>query len=416
MNTSGRATLLLGASLIFAASACAVADDANNATFWVRMQDSSVATPLVKAWNASHKDQISLTVVPNDDFMTKFGTAAASGNVPDILAVDLIYVPQLAKAGQLTDITDKAKALPFAGTLSKAHMRLANSGGRQYALPFSAEGSLLVYNKGLFKKAGLDPNSPPKDWAGIEADAKKITALGGGVKGFYFSGACGGCQIFTFTPYIWASGGDILSADGKTPTLDKPEVKNALNFYHRMWSTGQISAGSKTDAGQNFINTFLTGKVGMVGTGAFAIGLLKREHPEIDFGVTPFPGEKGGTASFAGGDSIGIPKGSKHPGTAFEFISWCLTEPVQVEYFAKNGSIPVRSDLGKAYVNGDPRLQVAFDAFSKGQAPYSDKFNQLINDNNGPWATMVQEAVYGGNVDAAVKKAQTRFTEILAGK
>ena len=43
---------------------------------------------------------------------------------------------------------------------------------------------------------------------------KKLTALGKGVKGFYFSGACGGCNIFTLTPYIWASGGDVLSVDG----------------------------------------------------------------------------------------------------------------------------------------------------------------------------------------------------------
>ncbi|KPC53430.1 ABC transporter substrate-binding protein [Amantichitinum ursilacus] len=414
MNFSGRATLQLGASLLMLASAWAQADD--NVTFWVRMQDSAVAQPLVKAWNGSHKEQISLTVIPNDDFITKFGTAAASGNVPDILAVDLIYVPQLAKAGQLTDITDKAKALPFANTLSKAHMRLANANGRQYALPFSAEGSVLLYNKGLYKKAGLDPNNPPKDWATIEANAKKITALGGGVKGFYFSGACGGCQIFTFAPYIWASGGDILSADGKTATLDKPQVKDALEFYHRMWSSGQISAGSKTDNGQNFINTFLTGKVGMVGTGAFAIGLLKREHPEIDFGITPFPGEKGGTGSFAGGDSIAIPKGSKHADVAYQFMTWCLSDAVQTEYFAKNGSIPVRSDLGPAYYKDDPRLKIAFDAFSAGQAPYSDKFPQLINDNNGPWATLVQDAVYGGDVNAAVKKAQTRFNEILSSK
>lgn len=134
------------------ASAWAQADD--NVTFWVRMQDSAVAQPLVKAWNSSHKDQISLTVIPNDDFITKFGTAAASGNVPDILAVDLIYVPQLAKAGQLTDITDKAKALPYAATLSKAHMRLANANGRQYALPFSAEARCCCTTKACIKRPG----------------------------------------------------------------------------------------------------------------------------------------------------------------------------------------------------------------------------------------------------------------------
>lgn len=407
---------LLAAITLLVLASFSQAQDAQSLSFWVRAADAAVANPLVKAWNATHHNQIALTVIPNDDFMTKFGTASGAGAVPDILAVDLIFVPQLVKAGQLTDITEQVKALPYYNTLSKAHMRLATQNDRHYAVPFSAESSFLVYNKGLFRKAGIDPDAPPKDWATIEAYAKKITALGGGVKGFYFSGSCGGCNIFTFAPYIWASGGDVLSADGKQATLDTPQVRNALSFYRRMWTTGQVPQGAKTDVGQNFINAFLTGKVGMAGTGAFAIGLLRKDHPEIEFGVTPLPGEKGGRASFAGGDSIGIPKGAKAPAEAMEFIKWCLSDSVQVEQFAKNGSIPVRSDLGQEYVRIDPRLQVAFDAMTQGRAPYSDKFNQLINDGNGPWALMIQQAIFGDGVDKAVRTAQARFAEIVAGR
>jgi ABC-type glycerol-3-phosphate transport system substrate-binding protein len=33
--------------------------------------------------------------------------------------------------------------------------------GKTYALPFTAEASVLFYNKALFKKAGLDPGKPP---------------------------------------------------------------------------------------------------------------------------------------------------------------------------------------------------------------------------------------------------------------
>ncbi|HSI50518.1 MAG TPA: sugar ABC transporter substrate-binding protein [Ideonella sp.] len=391
----------------------ALAQEPGTLSFWVRASDAAIATPLVKAWNGSHKAQVALTVIPNDDFMTKFGTASASGAVPDILAVDLIFVPQLAQAGQLSAITEQARALPFYNSLSKAHMHLATADAHHYAVPFSAESSFLLYNKGLFKKAGIDPNAPPKDWATIEAYAKRITALGDGNKGFYFSGACGGCNIFTFAPYIWASGGDVLSADGRSASLDSPQVRDALGFYRRMWTGKLVPQGAKNDAGQNFINAFFTGKVGMVGTGAFAIGLLKKDHPEIDFGVTPLPGAKGGQASFAGGDSIAIPKGSKAKAAAWEFIAWCLSDSVQVESFAKNGSIPVRADLGQAYVNGDPRLQVAFDAMANGRAPYSVKFNQLINDGNGPWNSMIQEAVFGDGVDAAVKKAQAKFAETI---
>ncbi len=385
-------------------------------SFWVRASDRAFVEPMVKSWNDKHDAKVALTVIPNDDFVTKFGTAVAGGAAPDVVAIDLIFVPAFAKAGQLADISAEAKALPYASTLSPSHLRLGMYGNKQYSVPFSAESSFLLYNKGLFKKAGLNPDEPPKTMAEIEAAAKKITALGGGVKGFYFSGACGGCNIFTMTPYVWASGGDVLSPDGNKETLDTPALRNTLSMYRRMWKDGLMPGGVKTDNGSNFINPFFTGKIGMVGTGAFAIGLLKREHPEIDFGVTPLPGDKGGNASFAGGDSIAIPATSKHKKEAWDFIQWSLSEEVQVEQFAKGGSIPVRSDFAdNKYFREDPRFIVAAKAMQAGKTPYSVYFNQLFNDPNGPWLAMIQEAVFGKGVEPAIKDAQERFKKVMSG-
>lgn len=399
-----------------AAIGTAFAQGTSEISFWVRASDRAFVTPMVKTWNDKHETKVALTVIPNDDFVTKFGTAVAGGAAPDVVAIDLIFVPAFAKAGQLADISAEAKALPFAATLSPSHVRLAMYGDKQFAVPFSAESSFLLYNKALFKKAGLNPDEAPKTMADIEAAAKKITALGGGVKGFYFSGACGGCNIFTMTPYVWASGGDVLSADGTQETLDTPALRNTLAMYRRMWNDGLMPGGAKTDNGSNFINPFFTGKIGMVGTGAFAIGLLKREHPEIDFGVTPLPGDKGGNASFAGGDSIAIPATSKHKKEAWDFIQWSLSEEVQVEQFAKGGSVPVRSDLSdNKYFREDPRFMVAAKAMQAGATPYSVHFNQLFNDPNGPWLAMIQEAVFGKGVDQAIKDARERFKKVISG-
>ena len=402
----------LGAALL---AAGAHAQAGQEITFWIRAADAGFVEPLVKTWNDKHANKVALTVIPSDDFVTKFGTAVAGGAAPDVVAIDLIFVPAFAQAGQLSDIGAEAKSLPFAKSLSPSHVRLAMHNGKQYAVPFSAESSFLLYNKALFKRAGLDPNKPPTTMAELEADAKKIAALGGGVKGFYFSGACGGCNIFTMTPYIWASGGDVFSADNKSETLDNPALRNTLAMYRRMWKDGVMPGGVKTDNGSNFISPFFSGKIGMQGTGAFAIGLLKKDHPEIDFGVTPLPGEKGGSASFAGGDSIAIPVGSKHKKEAWDFITWCLSEEVQVEQFAKNGSIPVRADLAdNAYSKQDSRFAMASAAMQTGRTPYSVHFNQLINDPNGPWLALIQEAVFGRGVDVAIKEGQAKFRQILA--
>ncbi|TJX06396.1 MAG: extracellular solute-binding protein, partial [Mesorhizobium sp.] len=82
-----------------------------------------------------------------------------------------IYTPSFAAAGQLEDITDWAKSLPYFASLSPAHVKTGTYKDHIYGLPFSADASVLIWNKKLFKQAGLDPEKGPTNWAEIEADA-----------------------------------------------------------------------------------------------------------------------------------------------------------------------------------------------------------------------------------------------------
>lgn len=409
------ACVAISVSLLGCSALGSKGDDSNTISFWVRAADENFVRPLVTAYNSSHKTQVKLTTVPDAQFVTKFGTAVAAGDAPDVVAIDLVYMPSFAAANEMTDITEMAHSLSFYDKLSPSHIRLSTYNDKLYALPFSAEGSVLLYNKKLFQQAGLDANKPPTTWSEMEAYSKKITALGNGIKGYYFSGRCAGCNAFTYLPYIWASGGDVLSDDGKTATItSSPAVKDALNFYKRLWDEGQIPAGAKVDDGSNGLNAFSTGKVGMVGSGAFSIGTLKKQYPNLDFGITYLPGANGGFSSFAGGDTIGIPRGSKHVNEASDFIKWALSDEVQIDQFAKNGSIPVRTDLAEnKYSKLDPRYVTTSQAMAKGRTPYSVHYNQLFNDTNGPWLAMLQKAIFDGQVDNAMKTAQDQFTKIL---
>ena len=126
---------------------------------------------------------------------------------------------------------------------------------------------------------------------------------------------------------------------------------------------------------------------------------------------------EGGASSFAGGDSIAIPAGSKYPEQAFEFIKWATSDEVQLEYYAKVNNLPVRTDLAEnEYFAQDSRLTTAAEAMAMGETPYTVVYNQLFNDANGPWLKMIQTAVFDGKVEEAVNTAQEEFTKILAGQ
>ncbi|MBO0794003.1 MAG: extracellular solute-binding protein, partial [Ktedonobacteraceae bacterium] len=115
-------------------------------SFWIRAADQAIAEPVVAAYNKSHQNKVKLTIIPNDNFVTRFASASAAGTPPDVVAIDLVFLPAFAANGQMTDISAKAKALPFFNQLSPSHVRLSTYQGNIYALPFSAESSFLLYN------------------------------------------------------------------------------------------------------------------------------------------------------------------------------------------------------------------------------------------------------------------------------
>jgi sn-glycerol 3-phosphate transport system substrate-binding protein len=56
--------------------------------------------------------------------------------------------------------------------------------GKLYSMPYNSSTPIFYYNKDAFKKAGLDPEKPPKTWPELEAYAKKILAAGAAKCGF----------------------------------------------------------------------------------------------------------------------------------------------------------------------------------------------------------------------------------------
>lgn len=103
---------------------------ADTASIWVRADGSNFMPRIVDAFNKGHSDQIKLSIIPNAEIIPKYGAAAAGGTAPDALSLDLIYTPAFSAAGQLEDITDWAKSLPYFAQLSPAHVKTGTYKGR----------------------------------------------------------------------------------------------------------------------------------------------------------------------------------------------------------------------------------------------------------------------------------------------
>lgn len=389
---------------------------AETLSLWARASSSTAAQHMVDLWNASHDDKIELTTIPDNQMVTKLATSVQSGDVPDLISFDLIFMPDFMRAGFLTDLTDTLSADPNQEKVAQAFRDLASYEGRLYGTGFTPDVSILLYNKDIFEKAGLDPESPPRTIAQLQEYATQIKQNVPDAYGYYFSGSCGGCNIFTQAPMMWGSGATLLPTSADAPAMEGPGVVEVLTMLKEMWDAGIIPESAEADTGANFFSTFESGNIGMVGSGGFAISALKANQPDMNFGIAPLPGiNEGEASSFVGGDVIAIPRGAKNPELATQFIQWQLTDEAQLEGLAKNLILPSRTDLAdNPYFQEEPRYIVTAEAVGIGQTPYAFRFNDMVNADQSPWLTMIQTAVFDGDIEGAIEEARATMRGIAA--
>ena len=413
-KTLSRLALGLSAAAFIAASAPAIAEDL---VMWERSGgNAGMVDKLVEMWNAANPDRkITLTYIPHTEMVAKLAQAIASGDVPDLMGMDLIYAPQFEKAGQLVDITDKIKDWPELTTASPGHMTVATYEGRLYGVPLYADVSALFYNTELFEKAGLDPAKPPTSLAELRDYADKITAVGGDAKGYFLPGSCAGCNIFTVGPLLWASGIKIESAGPGDEPLIGDNLVPVLEWLRAMAKSGNIHDDARAENGETFAKRFGAGNLGMMGTGNFNITLAREQNPDIQFGISLLPGiEAGKYASFIGGDLVVIPKGSTRVDDAVDFMQFLLSDEVQVEGYAKLLNLTTRSDMtDNEYFKAEPLVQDVAKALTVGQTPYTLTFFEQINSPQGPWLQMLQRVYYTDDpIDQIVADAKDQMKAI----
>jgi multiple sugar transport system substrate-binding protein len=90
-------------------------------TIWERSGgNKQMVDMLVKAWNTKNPScKIKLTYIPHTEMVGKIAQGIASGEVPDLMGMDLIYAPQFENAQQLVDLTDRIGSWPELKTASK---------------------------------------------------------------------------------------------------------------------------------------------------------------------------------------------------------------------------------------------------------------------------------------------------------
>src|SRR5262245_3969563 len=173
--------LALALSLRGRAAACAERPDARAPITLVfkhaRILGSGNPIPgLIAEFEARHPGvRVKAEALPwNTDEQRQFFVINLEGGNPgfDVMMLDVIWVPEFARAGWLLDLTPKVDPSELRAFFPSA-VEAATQDGRVWALPWNMNVGLLYYRSDLLAKHGL---RPPATWEELVVQAERIRA------------------------------------------------------------------------------------------------------------------------------------------------------------------------------------------------------------------------------------------------
>lgn len=364
-------------------------------TFWHNWEgtNADVMNELVARFNEQNPDIVVEAVFqPYADMTTLLQTAIAGGTTPDITALDLILIPQFIETGAIAPLDEFVASDPDIA-IDDFYPLLANydiTNGVRYALPVSTNNMQLIWNKDLFEKAGLDPETPPTTWDEMKTMAEKCQDPANGVVGFeYYTQPTGEGITWQFQVWLWAAGGEFLNADNTAAAFNTPEGLKALTYVSDMLKGNGSQPGPWGLFGDQ--------KACMQLDGSWLFGY--RKDAAFDWGIAAVPAPEGGqTASNVGGEHIFMFEGSPNKEAAWKFIKYVTSPAVQLEWDQKTGFLPVRQSVAEnadylAWINEtEPRMLPFVEGMAYAHARPSTSKYYAVSD---AFSREIQKALLG---------------------
>lgn len=347
---------------------------------------------------------------PWGDLLTKLQAAIASGSTPALAATDIAWMANLHQSGKLVDLGKAFGGVKKAtGDIYPSLLTYSLYKGKIQSLPVSTNNLSLFYNKDLFRRAGLNPNKPPKTWSELRGDAIAISKLGNGIQGMEIYTQPGEGLTWQFQPYLWQSGAGFLNKTNTAPTFNSTAGKSALQFLVDL-----INVDKAATAGQ--WGAFDKGQAGMRIDGSWMVGGYRNNAP-FEFGTTMLPIPDGGVhATNMGGEQIMAFKGTTaKQAAALKFINWFTSTPIQARWDVMTNFMPIRASVAESnvilkHIADEPALKAFIDQQKYAQARPAITQYPAVSD---AFSKALEPAFYGkvsvadalANADAAVRKA-----------
>ncbi|RJE83411.1 sn-glycerol-3-phosphate ABC transporter substrate-binding protein UgpB [Paracoccus onubensis] len=242
--------------------------------------------------------------------------------------------------------------------------------GNMLSMPFNSSTPILYYNKDVFEKAGLDPETPPKTWGEVEEFSNKIMESGAAECGFT-TGWVSWIQTENLSAFHNQPIGTEQNGFGGTAarlTLNGDvQVKHWANL--KKWADEGLFKYGGPVGGDDAPPMFYSQECAMImNSSASLAGVVANAKDfELGFGMLPYYDDVEGAPqnSIIGGATLWVLTGrpdEEYAGTA-KFFEYLASPEVQADWHQFSGYLPITQaayDLGKeqGYYEENPGSEV----------------------------------------------------------
>jgi multiple sugar transport system substrate-binding protein len=248
----------------------------------------------------------------------------------DVMMLDVIWVPEFARAGWLLDLAPSVGRDELAAFFPSA-ATVATWNGGVWALPWNMNVGLLYYRTDLLARYGL---APPLTWEELVADVRRVQQgeRNPRLEGYLWQGKQYEGMVCNVLEALWANGTEAVGPDERV-LPDLPRAAEALAYLRRLIETG-ASPRWVTAADEELTRrAFGDGHAIFLRNWPYVLDLLESADSPVRgrVGIAPLPGRTTATsgAGATGGSHLGVSRRTAHPETAIALARFMTSERAQ---------------------------------------------------------------------------------------
>lgn len=299
-------------------------------TMWAMGTEGEALPDFVKTFEEANPGvEVDVTAIPWDSAYSKFQTAIASGNTPDIAMMGSTWMADFADAFQ-TVPTDLDTSGSFPGAVESNKV-----GDRAAGVPWYVDTRVLYYRTDMAEQAGW--TSAPTTWDELSQMASDMKSKAGAEYGIRLPAGNDSFQGTLWMP--WSNGASL--EDGSAWTLDTPEMVEAYEYYQSFFTDGLANPSADRSSGAQEAD-FVAGRTPMLIDGPFMIGSLEKlggADFSSKFTTAVLPTKESST-SFSGGSNLVVFDGSDNARSAWKLAQWLSEPETQARWYDQTGDLP----------------------------------------------------------------------------